>query len=202
MRNYDDQNYAANRLIGTYVRTVTGRAVEVRAIGGGTAVVKELLSNNEKIIPYNDLDITPVPLGYANLGGRSIYVVRSPMRNDWKQGARPKNLRWIENINDEDEGRMIAQLRDQLPTKTMGEIIEGIYPEFNGVIKALSDGRAKVFSMAWDRNFSLTRDWDIFHKGKYKIGKLINRLTKEYQLNDNSWWAKEALDESLNGKVA
>lgn len=199
MRNYDNEAYAAGRLIGTYVRTIAGKAIEVRAIGGGTAHIKELLTGNEFVIPYRELDITPVPLGYANLGGRCMYVVRSPMRNDWKQGARPKNLRWIENAVNGDE---MPQFRDQLPTKTMGEIIEGIYPEFGGVIKALSNARGRILSMAWDRNFCLTKDWDLFHKGKYKIGKLLSPVKREYQLNDDSWWVKEALDESLERKVA
>lgn len=199
MRNYDNEAYAAGRLVGTFVRTVTGKAIEVRAIGGGEVAVRELLTGNDVLIPYKDLDITPVPLGYGNVGGRSIYVVRSPMRNDWKQGARPKNLRWIENAINED---VMPQLRDPLPTKVMGEIIEGIYPLFDGVVKALAADRGKVFSMAWDRNFCLTKDWDIFHKGKFKVGKLLSPVKREYQLNDDSWWVKEALDESLERKVA
>ena len=199
MRNYDNEAYAAGRLVGTFVRTVTGKAIEVRAIAGGAATVRELLTGNDVLIPYKDLDITPVPLGYGNLGGRSMYVVRSPMRNDWKQGARAKNLRWIENAVAGDE---MPQFRDPLPPKTMGEIIEGIYPEFDGVVKALAADRGRVFSMAWDRNFCLTKDWDIFHKGKFKVGKLLSPVKREYQLNDDSWWVKEALDESLERKVA
>ena len=47
MRNYDNEAYAAGRLVGTFVRTVTGKAIEVRAIGGGDVAVRELLTGND-----------------------------------------------------------------------------------------------------------------------------------------------------------
>ncbi len=192
MRNYTDLNYANARLVGTYVRHISGKAIEVSALAGGRVVAKELITGLVTEFPYEELDITPIPLGYINSGGKATYIARSPMRNDWKQGARGKNLRWI------GFGEDMPMLRDgDIPRKAFGELVEGIFPSYMDSVRALTMGKGKVFSRAWCRNFAMTTDFNLFHKGRFFIGKMTNPLTKEYKLNDEHWWAKEALEESL-----
>lgn len=192
MRNYDNEAYAINRVVGTFVRHKDGTAIEVLQIIDRQVVAKELISGKDRVFPYNELDINPVPLGYANLqGGVVTYLARSPMRNDWKQGARWKNLRWI------DFGKEEAPFRDKIPNKILGATIHGIYPSFNDTVKALVGGKGKIFSKAWHRHFAMDVDWNIFHRGKYLIGKMVDPARREYKLDDDYWWTKEALEESL-----
>ncbi len=191
MRNYDNEIYAAGRIVGTFVRHKDGTPVEVIQIADKTVMAKELMTSKERIFPYNELDINPIPLGYANHGGVATYVVRTPMRNDWKQGARWKNLRWIEFNKDE------APFRDRMPSKILAATIQGIYPAYADTVKALTGGKDRIFSKAWCRHFAMDVDWNIFHRGKYLIGKMVDPTRREYKLHDDYWWTKEALEESL-----
>lgn len=190
MRNYDSEAYAVNRIVGTFVRHKDGTAIEVISIQDKQVVSKELLTNKERIFPYNELDINPIPLGYANTNGAAIYLVRSPMRNDWKQGARWKNLRWIEPGREDN-------LSDRVPTKVLANVVHGLYPSYGDTVKALTGGKDRIFSKAWCRHFAMDVNWNIFHRGKYLIGKMLDPVRREYKLNDDYWWTKEALEESL-----
>jgi len=192
MRNYDSEAYAVNRVVGTFVRRKDGTAVEVLQIAQKQVVAKELLSGKDVIFNYDELDINPVPLGYANTNGTSPYLVRSPMRNDWKQGARWKNIRWIEFTKDDD-----LRVREKIPSKVLGATIQGIYPTYGDTVKALTNGKERIFSKAWCRHFAMDIEWNIYHRGKYLIGRMIDPVRREYKLADDYWWTKEALEESL-----
>ncbi len=190
MRNYDSEAYAQNRVVGTFVRHKDGTAIEVVNIAGKQVIAKELLTGKDRVFPYDELDINPIPLGYANTNGAAVYLARSPMRNDWKQGARWKNLRWI-TFGGEDN------FRERMPAKVLGGVVQGLYPTYNDTVKALTGGRDRILSKAWCRHFAMDVNWNIYHRGKYLIGKMIDPVRREYKLNDDYWWTKEALEESL-----
>lgn len=212
MRNYDNKAYAANRLAGTFVRH-KGKAVEVVDIGVMVSAL-ELISGELVVFPYEELDINPVPLGYANVGGKALYVSRIPLRNDWKQGARFKNLRWTSPADEPneiepeliDEAKRLnidpvllkrAQPRAErfdLPKKSLGELIEGKFPSFAEAIRAVQTGR-KIVSIAWNRNFAVDKNLKIQHKG-HIVGWFDAIDRRGYKLKDEYWWTKEALEES------
>lgn len=195
MRNYENHAYAAGRLVGTIVRH-KNKAISIVEIGAKVHAV-QLVSGEPIEFPYKELDITPVPLGYANIGGKALYISRIPLRNDWKQGLRPKNMRFtflkpnnLEIDNDE-------LLRRELPNEPIGKTIEGIYPSYVDAVKAITNPGKRLQSIAYDRNFALGIDGSIFHKGQYNVGTMIDAAHRIFRLKDEFWWAKEALEETL-----
>lgn len=207
MQLYNDRVYAAERLNGTVVRA-GDKAVRVIAIGAATAV--QYLSNGiAENIPYNKLNLDPVPLGYCNFGGSAVYLSRSPVREDWKQGLRPGTMRatFLERpkalvVEEDDDqprfGDVGPPLRlKNIPDVELAKTIEGVFPTFDEVISALRRGGRKLVSLAYSRNFAIDTEYNIFHKGEYLIGKFTSPETRTYQLNDKFWWAKEALEESF-----
>ncbi len=210
MQLYNDKNYAGERLNGTIVR-YNEKAVRVIAIGNATAV--QYLNNGvAENVPYARLDLNPVPLGYCNFGGNAIYLSRSPVREDWKQGLRPGTMRatFLEKpkalaINDEElhQLRRIGEEADfplrlkNIPDVELAKTIEGVFPTLDEVLASLRRGGKKLLSLAYNRNFAVDTNLNIIHKGEYLIGKFTSPETHAYQLEDKFWWAKEALEESF-----
>jgi len=195
MNNYNNQAYAANRLVGTIVRH-KDKAISVQVVGNRVVAIK-LIGGEQIEFPYKELDINPVPLGYANIGGKALYISRIPLRNDWKQGLRPKNMRYSLSKPNNGEIEEEDLLRRELPNDVIGKTIEGIYPSYDDVVRAIANPGKKLQSMAYDRNFAIGVDGSIFHKGKYTVGTMIDAARRVFRLKDEFWWAKEALEETL-----
>src|ERR1700754_2631417 len=93
-----DYVYAQTRIQGTVLRVLaTGEPVYVVQVSGDgrCACVPIDLDwgdrNNNIYLQVDELDMHPVPLGYVNCAGEATYLMRVPMRRDWKQGLRQEN---------------------------------------------------------------------------------------------------------------
>lgn len=178
-------DYARSRLNGTIVRT-DDRAVRVETISGRGKVVCTVLRTDEMIeVKWNNLDITPVPLGYVNSGGSAFYLTRIPMRRDWKQGLRGNNM-------GTSNGRLLERLSDRVLAKT----IENTYPSFKEVFETMVKEGGAILSRAFSRNFSITNRLEIEYKGRFSIGK-IDEANSTYELYPKFDWAREALEEEF-----
>jgi len=186
MRTYEEAAYAAERLVNTIVR-YNGKAVKIITIDmdGGVAL-KYLVSGRNDVCKLADLDITPVPLGYVNVGTYATYVSRSPVRRDWKQGLRTNTMRCT--------GDRFRP--EEIPNKSLALAIENVYPSLNDAFSAIDAG---VNAMAFSRDFALIGNRGIMYKGIVEVGNFLDKKDKRYHLNDNAKWLLESLEEVVNG---
>ena len=85
--SYDnDYEYAHAKLSGSIVRH-KGQPVTVFSVNEEGAAIKNHITLLCNCVPLEELDLTPVPLGYVNLGDGANYLTRIPHRS-WKQGVR------------------------------------------------------------------------------------------------------------------
>lgn len=177
MRMYKEVGYAKQRLLETCVR-YNNKAVLVKDITGGEALFKYILSNDHGSCHPSELNIDPVPLGYANTNDGLYYLTRIPMREDWKQGLRMNTLR-------DHRGLTI-----DIGWKSIAKTIENIYPTIPECFK-LSTKRPVAFS----RNFAINIDKSLIYKGKYFIGKMLD--VDKYTLEGKYEYLKEVAAEEI-----
>ena len=183
MQMYEDIVYARTRLIETVVMW-QGIPVLVDDIQGKMALISKLGEGGDNIsVPARDLDINPVKLGYLNEGSRALYITRTPMREDWRQGLRPRSIRAI-GFADKIYEPVHECLRDT---------ILGVYPQLSDCISFVS--RKLTQSMAFSRNFAVKDDGVLTYKGKWDVGTITKK--KEYNLIPKYDWVRETLEEEL-----
>jgi len=93
-------------------------------------------------VEVDSLNLEPVSLGYVNVEDRAIFVVRKPMRQDWRQGLRRENYTFLGDMG-----------WDELPEKELRNTILGKYPSLEEA-KAITIKNNKA-SVAFSRNFAL-----------------------------------------------
>lgn len=166
METYIEPEYANNRLTNTIVR-VKGtfkslKPILVCGIDADNIVLYRHLSQVEGKIEkctLENLEISPVPLGYINCYGYAYYGCRRPMRQDWKQGLRSQNLLTYTN------GEKCAIEWAVTFYKSLGECIEGKYPSFKVAIeKTVRNPTGKFSGMAFSRDFSVNKNGGIRYK--------------------------------------
>lgn len=90
---YQDADYAISRLLETIV-LFGNTAVKVRGVDEDLdCSVKEVISGKTHTVPLAELNVNDLPLGFCidEESSRLKYVVRKPMRRDWRQGLRRSN---------------------------------------------------------------------------------------------------------------
>jgi hypothetical protein len=105
----------------------------------------------------DDIDLTPVPLGYVNHEDSSVYAMRIPLRHCWKQGLCQGNFHTISNEGC-DRHRSVS-----LPSERIFATINGVYPKFKEASKKV--GFKGVLNVAFSREFAISKD-NIFYKGR------------------------------------
>jgi len=177
--------YARTRLIGTIV-TRKGKAINVMDITEDFTVVYITLSTGTQAhCPWEELDITPVKLGYLNYNRNAHYIFRLPMRRDWKQGLRNTTMSTVKGKNIE-----------RIPGRYLAKLIEGSYPKLNKVLEHLCSEKSKVSTMAFSRNFAVNKYMELLYKDKFTVGKLDND-NGTYELDPTFHWVVETLEEDL-----
>lgn len=160
MNYYDvsDPDYVRGRLIGTIVRDDKGEPIYVGAAamrGGKMIFSVAYLKDNEVAdglndyvnIPMEQLDLTPVKLGWINHKNGAIWSVRTPVRRAWKQGTT--------NANTECKAENNPVQLLHLPFKNLRLTILGQYPSVEEAHKLSKKSKIKV---AFSRNFCLEED--------------------------------------------
>ena len=142
---YDTAEYAESRLNGTMVMGKEGPVTVISIDELFLCDVVDTISGKRHKVKLDELDLTPVKLGYVNTRDRgALYVVRMPKRNDWRQGLRREN--------------MIVLSRPMDPGKIsqadLSRCIIGDYPKFEEAVNIVSDDF--VSSIAWSRDFAIT----------------------------------------------
>lgn len=177
MNYYSNLEYANERLRGTIVNTKRGPSYINFINLNGIADIT-LLKNQEVVhIPYLDIDLTPVQLGYLNLDKTCVFVSRIPSRS-WKQGLSQ------ETINYE------SSKPRAWPPFELYNTIENIYPSFEEArLMVNTKEREKV---AFSREFAVGKD-QLFY-----CGRLVGNCSKIPYLDKQNIYLLERLREYVS----
>lgn len=187
---YDNVEYASQRLEGTIV-SFKGKPVRIdRCLLYKTRIFAEFrsLNNPEKYekVPLEELDLTPIKLGFVNTKYGVCYLGRIPLRKDWKQGTRTQNMRIMWG------GIDIRWVSD----KDLYRTIVGKYPSFN---TALEETVNTGLGIAFHKHFALMQEKDgvfLLYKFLGKVGDIVNNKP---QLFDNYQFLNESLEQAMKG---
>jgi len=166
----NDFAYAQSRIQGTILRVKkTGEPVYVYIVNGGgqcsvTPIERDWGGEATVTMHVDDLDMHPVPLGYVNSAGEATYLMRVPMRRDWKQGLRQENC-WS-------SGRRL----NSIPMKDLKNCIIGRFPSFETALKDVvkSGEKAKNKIIAWHRHWAVSTDGRVFYKNHEQVGTILD----------------------------
>lgn len=189
MRGYDTAEYAASRLLETIIMH-NKEPVFVHSVGTMDNKISvrctRLLDDEDKLIDVylDDCDINPVSLGYVNHKNSAYYIMRAPMRRDWRQGLRMLNLVDVEGASPRG-----------IPYRTIAHTIMGSFPTFKSSLERLNN-KEKIQRIAFARDFSISADGILTYKGMIDVGN-VSMTNGSVLLHDNCNWVGEALDESL-----
>ena len=187
MKTYEEADYANNRLRETVVRLKDGTPIQIIVIlNSDTVNYIDLLNRKEGICKLSDLNIDPVPLGYCNTQSKCTYLVRMPMRQDWKQGLRFNSLR---DIN----GRKV-----DFNYYTIAHTIMGKFPSLSECIDKFSNTSKNPFntdqrnikSIAFNRDFCIKDGELLEYKGVYVVGTISKN---GYKLKERFDWVEDCL---------
>jgi len=125
----DNIDYVNGRLAGTIIRDDDNHPFYVMSVKVGKRGVFEVtgykLKNSSNVLDYTTLplrkmNLEPVPLGYVNFTKKdALYIMRKPMREDWRQGLRSHNV--YSHV-----GYM-----DELPMLELHSTVVGDYPTYD-----------------------------------------------------------------------
>ena len=190
---YEDIDYAKTRLSNTYVQTNTGSLffvenVEYNIERGsihcfGSAY--ELNGKEFKCYDLQDLDLTPIPLGFINLESEdtAVYATRIPIRKYWRQGLGTGNLHCFTFYSHKIEGFP--------PPASLVKTFFNKYPTLDQALSKVKKDKITAFH----RNWAISEE-DVFcrykHVGTVKKGAIS--LSKRFS------YLQPRLKEVLNEK--
>ena len=191
MKNYTNVAYAQSRLVGTIVR-VKGKAAYIDQITAKRISYTDWVTGGAEEAKIEDMDITPVPLGYCNTMKVTPYLVRYPVRQDWKQGLRHKTLKTICNHD-------IKVTSEMIPWADVFKTINGEFPKFEEVLKIIHDNRGVVRSMAYSRDFAIYSDKTVWYKEQFAIGTVedIDATDGIVSIKEEFEWVRDAFEASV-----
>lgn len=190
-----DYGYAGTRIQNTIVRLKKdGSPVYVLSVGPtGVCLVchievQDWTQENAISVHLDELNMSPVRMGYINTAGEATYAMRIPMRRDWKQGLRQENCLTSAR-------RLFA-----IPMKDLKNCIMNVYPSWPTVVtdvqKGVTRGRVKI--IAWHRHWALDTKGTIYYKDMEPVGKLKTEGDLSWpELDEKHQYLKEALLETL-----
>lgn len=190
MQNYTNIEYARSRLVQTVVR-VGGKAAYVEELTKTTVKWSDFIEGKSSSSKIAEMDITPVPLGYCNTMGLTTYLVRYPVRQDWKQGLRHKTLKTI-------GPKALRVTSDMIPWVDVFKTINGVYPKFLEVVKHLHDNK-DIRSEAYCRDFAIYQDMTIMYKEQFIIGTVedVNANDGVVSIKEEFEWIRDAFEASV-----
>jgi hypothetical protein len=186
----DNVEYASQRLTGTIVRVgevpVYVSSVTKTRQEGIICKIHDLqepdADGDGKFVSVDTLNLKPVPLGYINYGVSCYYLVRKPMRNDWRQGLRRGNSAFVG-----EEGFF------ELPYQELSQTILGKYPKVRDAL-ALVETRRKD-KVAFSRDFAVGHYKTLHYKGR-----CVGTFDKQPALDKKYFYLNEYLQETLDAQ--
>lgn len=160
----DDLDYARKRLNGTLVRKTGGSPFLVQDVlkeGNTTTCLGTDLTVSEFLsVPLDEIDLTPVPLGFANHGDKMSFFCRRPLRRDWKQGLSTGNM------------VIYGDAKRDFNWDMLTNTILNKFPKLSEVVAHIKKGGTR--SRAFSRDFGLSSnqgDVSLVYR-KFVVGRL------------------------------
>jgi hypothetical protein len=183
----NDYEYARTRLEGTIVRELkTGEPVYVHSISQEGVCLVAYLKNGDlgladSHIHLDDINCKPVPLGYVNTHTRATYLMRMPLRRDWKQGLRAANCL--------SSGRNVFNICN----KALRNCIKNEYPSFKEVVAELIGTQHRGMKIkAFHRHWAISSNGLLLYRNLQEVG-IISRGKPLLKTQFN--YLKESLSE-------
>jgi hypothetical protein len=164
MNHYTNQVYAAGRLEGTVVNTVDGEPVYIENVKEDEYVIRSLSLLQLKRVKPNQIDLTPVKLGWCNVDGTAYYLSRVPVRK-WKQGLHPENIA-VDGVH-----KFGASLPFELVSLGLHNTIKGVYPSYQGLVKNGVPHKKAAFHRSWAMDYNKS----LWYKGRI-VGSIVGGI--------------------------
>lgn len=189
MYDIDDPDYARQRLVKTVImhRGATVIVDNVERNGKHKCldiIAREILSGKQIADRIHNYDLKPIKLGFINLGFNCLYAVRTPLRNDWRQGFRFEQV----SIPFNPYG---AQLFDYT---AVAHTAENDFPNITNIKEIL---RKKNGILAWCRTFAIDNKNKIFYRGFGEVGEFTDVEEGKFKLKNEFFWVEDRLKEVL-----
>ena len=171
----NDKSYAASRILDTHMRTIHGELEYIQSIIGvdnklDTSVIKTITGKHLDIKERNisEFHYQIGPLGFINSPtDGAIFVARTPIREDWRQGLRARQLvsSYIDSETKESPGRNF--IFDNI--SYLNNCIKKTYPKFDEQL--LEEIEENGLGQAFDANYAVSSNFSLFFK-HHKVGKV------------------------------
>lgn len=177
----NDYDYANSRLEGTIVR-LEGKPVFITNVTRGMKANVSYLTSIDDLfkVDVDDLDLKPVPLGYCNKDGTTTYLMRMPMRKDWRQGTR------IANMCSRGHFRPY-----HLRYSDLEPVITGKYPTLKQALEFVLKKAGS--SMAWSREWAVGFGNVLYYKSE-PVGSIVEGKPTLEETNN---YLSQSLEEVL-----
>jgi hypothetical protein len=184
----EDYEYAATRLSGTVVR-LNNQPVFIKDIDhvSGDAYYLDNSAGKVQKCHLKELDLTPIPLGYVNVGRYTGYVQRVPSRS-YKQGLHGNSL-------------FCKDLHVDLISEGLFNTVRGIFPKTLEAVELLMCGEAE--EKAFSRRFSISTGPKNSFKLNYggnTVGTValnFGAMNLNYSFADKFKFLQETLEEDI-----
>lgn len=172
-----DFAYANDRLAGTIV-SKDGRPIHLQAVSRNGSVSFNFLGSDEvSVCKLEEVDVTPIKLGYINLPIRAEYFFRIPSRQ-YKQGLREGTC-----------ANQAGRRSNITHSRQLVNCMLGIYPSVDQCVETLVNGESQ--SVAFGRKYAVaakgggTGGFGLLYKDKVVGGingiSLVAKLSKDYE---------------------
>lgn len=174
MNYYTNHQYAAGRLEGTIVSNTDGDPIYVEEVKAHYYLVRKLLDLKLYEAKPEEIDLTPVKLGWYNTDDTAYYITRVPCRK-WKQGLSGENIAI-------DGCYKNKPIPFNLINPNLHYTIRGIYPSYDRVVhdlKKLPNLKKRAFHRQW----AVDKDGLLWYSG-WIVGSIVHdipQLTKQNQ---------------------
>lgn len=184
---YESTDDVKLRLGSSLVRKMDGSPVYVQGVESrNEVVVHNCHSGRKERLSVEELDLTPVPLGYVESDGEVMYVTRKPTRR-YKQGLTTENM----VVRD-----VMRNSFTRLPVNDKG-LCKAIMNNYPKVEEAFQECRAGKRIVPFSREWAVANykdDLCVMHKG-IVVGYVGD---DNVMLSPDKYFLKESLMESLN----
>jgi hypothetical protein len=166
-----DLEYANKRLGGTFINTVHNRLFyltevattvenkKVKLVANGTFISDDPNASSEAaLLPVEELDMSPLQLGYVfcRKRQRPVFVSRLPMRNAYRQGLSMNTIETSEGT------------RNDISATDLLMPVYSRYPN----LKTARDMAVKGYGQPFSRQFAINPEGLLVYRGRAIVGKI------------------------------
>jgi len=142
------------------------------------------------VVPLKEVRISSPALGNTDFDGEAMFVSRVPLRDDWRQGLRAKNIVCLK------EGRI-----ERSVTFNLFSLAQPIFCKYSKVEEALGKVEDAYKSVAISRNFSVSENYTLVYKCYLPVGS-FNNENGLLKVPEKNMWLKELIKEEVNLDVS